>query len=103
MSSFIYGYLLLAYHQATGSQLELMFALHGSNLPIPRVRLIFDRAKTNYPDIFEKWSFEKWLDFLLSAGLITIDKTGNFCKATNAGKELIRFCLSQQLPLNKAL
>ena len=64
------------YHLIYGSQLELLQALKAQGSPVENEFLIsfYEMAKQQYPDCYKSYSFESYINFLKSAGLVN---TGN--------------------------
>lgn len=61
-----------------GSQLDLLQALNAqSSVEDQFLKSFYERAKQQYSDDYENYSFEAYLNFLLSTGMVNI-KDGNY-------------------------
>jgi len=89
------------YRAIFGSQLQLL-ALMNADIGVPAnvARNVYDTAKTTYPEVYRSYTFEQWIGFLQSTGLITIAPNGNYV-LTAYGRGLLKYILDQHLATNK--
>lgn len=74
-----------------GSQLEILLHLNSQSAPVPRdtVRGLYDAAAASAPDFFKSYSFDPYLKFLSSNGLIA-DADGHLA-ITAEGRDFLVF------------
>ncbi|MHC4633017.1 MAG: hypothetical protein ACYS9C_17365 [Planctomycetota bacterium] len=76
--------------QIYGSQVTLLQFLNTKhNLPKERLKTFYDAAVSIYPNIFQNYSYEQYLAFLINWGLI-IEKDNNF-SITQFGVEFLSY------------
>jgi hypothetical protein len=95
----------ITYRLILGSQIELLLVANSSSLPnMTRTHQIFDAAKAAFPKIYENFSFEPWLHFILNSGLLKIDQIGveQALRITPLGQDFLHYLVSNNLTTPKA-
>src|SRR5262249_50060135 len=89
------------YRAIFGSQLQLL-ALMNVDVGVPPniAKGVYDRAKTDYPKDYHSYTFEQWIGFLQSTGLISVAPNGNYV-LTAYGRGLLKYILDFHLATNK--
>jgi len=89
------------YRAIFGSQLQLL-ALMNVDVGVPPniAKGVYDRAKTDYPQVYRSYTFEQWIGFLQSTGLISVAPNGNYV-LTAYGRGLLKYILDWHLATNK--
>ena len=84
-----------------GSQIDLLKSLNLSGTAT-RVALsqFYDKAKAQFPELYAKYSFDQYLQFLLSQGLVMQTDTEHF-DLTIAGKEFLKWMTEAGATENK--
>ncbi|HBM90308.1 MAG TPA: hypothetical protein DD400_00275 [Rhodospirillaceae bacterium] len=79
------------YTSIWGSQVRVLRFLNGqeNGVDISALRPFYEVAKSDYPDWYKEQSFERWLGFLTSYNLITVEKTRYVI--TVAGRQFLRY------------
>lgn len=77
------------------SQISLLTRLHSKSGPakVHEVRVFYDAAALQYPEIYQHYSFENWLAYLRSYSLIEVDADN--IKLTRAGLEFLKWRLEE--------
>jgi hypothetical protein len=96
------------YNAIFGSQLSLLLEAGGFGgvIPTPEgvsqalARQRFDQAKTANSTWYGTFSFEAWIGFLVSQGLLTMDANGRYF-LTDYGRGFLRYVFGRQLSLVK--
>ena len=74
------------------SQVSLLTRLHSSGpTKVSEVRVFYDAAALQYPELYQRYSFDNWLAYLRSYSLIEVDADN--IKLTRAGLEFLKWRL----------
>ena len=86
-----------AYSNIFGSQIA---ALHFLNTQPSAhrdvIRVNYDAAATSNPLFYEHYSFDQWLGFLVSQGLVAVE--GEHVSITDLGRIFLQYLVQQRLP-----
>jgi hypothetical protein len=99
-SAQLYAHYCRVYIAIFGSQIELLKRLNeigSSNVAIAQLR--YSAAAHNFPDIYDKWPLNDWINFLVSTELIS--REGDMLSITDVGVEFLAFLPQQKLTENK--
>ncbi|WP_141935734.1 hypothetical protein [Bradyrhizobium sp. UNPA324] len=79
------------YRTLFGSQIRALRALHGEGGKTTRTEsaAFFDQVKSEFPQFYEKNTFEEWIRYPISAGLIT--STSDEIAITDFGQEFLKY------------
>jgi hypothetical protein len=74
-----------------GSQIDVAIFLNANNnrATLAEIKRFYDTAATNFPEIYKNYSFEKWLAFMQTNGIV--GTSDNIVGATPIGKALIAY------------
>jgi hypothetical protein len=86
-----------AYSSIFGSQIGALQFLNSQPATRGIVRTNYDVAAANNSELFEHYSFDQWLGFLVNNNLITVQ--GDEVQITNLGRIFIQYLVQQGLPL----
>lgn len=90
------------YHSIYGSQIRILQSLNYSiSQNSADVKFYYDNAVKYYPEIFQNYSYENYLTFLSSWGLIIIEDDFKKLTITDAGKDLLRYIVEANLSFDK--
>jgi len=84
------------YRQIFGSQISLLYQMNLSPVSRQRAEQIYAKAAGEYSDFYSTYSFEQWLGFLWSAGLI-VDATQQVLAPTPAVPEFLSYMVANHL------
>ena len=92
------------YRMIFGSQITLLKFLNTSGGSTSKVTLsqYYDVVKTQFPESYNNYSFEQYLQFLLTQGLITTEDNEHYV-ITMGGKEFLKWIMEAGLPEDKPL
>ncbi len=89
------------YNRIFGSQIlalrQLNTVIHAT---VEDARIFFQPLPDRFPIIYKNYSFEQWLDFLRSSGLLIRD--GQIIKITDIGRDFLIYITEKQLFEGKA-
>ena len=89
------------YRAIFGSQLTLLGAMNtDAGVPPSTARQIYDVTKSKYPEVYQTYSFDQWIGFLLNGGLVAVAPNGNYV-LTSYGRGLLQYILQQHLATSK--
>jgi hypothetical protein len=89
------------YYNIYGSQLRILQRLNSSVYETKdTLRSFYDDAKSAYPKLYESYSYDSYLNFLLNNFLII--EEGNSIKITILGKDFLKFIIESSLSFEKA-
>ncbi|MGY8706998.1 hypothetical protein RAD16_14770 [Bradyrhizobium sp. 18BD] len=79
------------YRTLFGSQIRAIRALHSEGGKTSRAESAkyFDQVKSEFPQFYEKNTFDEWIRYPISAGLVT--STGDEIAITDLGQEFLRY------------
>jgi hypothetical protein len=90
------------YNFIYGSQIKLLQKLNsGGQFPKEKIKYFYDAAKDIWPDLYNNYSFEQYMNFLSSAGLVVISSNG-VVTLTSLGQDFLRFLIEDNRPTDKA-
>jgi hypothetical protein len=91
------------YRGIFGSQIQLLRQMETvADIDRSSASAIYEAARAANPEPYRYFTFDHWLLFLQQAGLVANAPNGNYV-LTAFGRGFLRYILSQQLPLAKAL
>jgi hypothetical protein len=90
------------YRMIFGSQIFLLKSLNTSG-GLSRVQLsqYYEAVKTQFPEVYNNYPFEPYLQFLLEQGLIATEDSEHYA-ITMGGKEFLKWIMDVGVPENKA-
>jgi hypothetical protein len=89
------------YSAIFGSQLSLLAQANAAGGAIPDMaKSLYEAAKRNTPMLYNNYTFEQWIAFLVESGLIEVDARGNYL-LTNYGRGFLRYIVDRRLSVNK--
>jgi hypothetical protein len=88
-----------AYVLIFGSQLWLLQALNSAVRTKQEILPIYTNAKAAAPQLYSQYSFEQWLNFLVSQSLILIN--GETVAITVRGREFLKYLIQEGHTLQK--
>lgn len=90
------------YRWIYGSQLSFLQQLNESRpgLDLETVRLFYASGVEQYPDVYESYSFERWLEFLKSHDLLLVEAEN--VRIADVGVEFLRYVLNMGYSTRKA-
>jgi hypothetical protein len=62
----------------------------GGIMPIAGIKAHFDKAATEYPNMYAQYPFDQWMNFMLSHNVL-IKKPGDVVEITLRGRDFITF------------
>jgi hypothetical protein len=65
--------------------------------PRDAVRLTYENAAASNPEFYRNYTFDQWLNFLVSYGLVAVDR--NTVKIDDFGRLFVQYLAQQQLPI----
>ena len=68
------------------------------NISPANAQQLYTATKTQYPDVYNLFSFEQWIGFLVASGLVTLDTNGNYI-LTPTGRGFLKYIYDRRLPL----
>jgi hypothetical protein len=85
-----------------GSQIDAILFINTNNnrATMGEIKRFYDTGETNFPEIYKNYSFEKWLGFMQTNGII--GTSDNIVGATPIGKALIAYMQMRQYLVTKA-
>lgn len=93
-SAYIYARFEHAYHLIFVSQLNMLQALNAvGSSSRETIKPYYDVACLVEPDFYSNYSFDQWLNFLITAVLVRTD--GDTVSITVAGREFLRFLIQE--------
>lgn len=77
-----------------GTQLEALKVMNGTSKPMSQDSLetFYDRARKNFPNIYEDFSFNQWLSYLLGYSFIFLEDSGY--KISQLGRDFLVYLTS---------
>jgi hypothetical protein len=90
----------ITFRTLLGSQINLLHAAASVSPPDAQAaRAIFDRAKVEYPALYEGFSYEMWLNYPVTRGLVHMD--GARIRATLTGQDFLKYLVDFGLTFPK--
>lgn len=98
-------YILLTFERVYniiyGSQLQLLQYINTySNLSTEELIPFYETAKSKYPEFYETYTFESWLQFLINMDLIIRNDDGKY-SITWIGRDFLKFIIELALSMSK--
>jgi len=81
------------YRLIYGSQIEALKYLvsrGAGGIPKTELKPLYDAAAQSYPLIYPKVTFDDWVRFLQTTGLIDVDPQGNVVRLSLSGREFLK-------------
>jgi hypothetical protein len=72
------------------SQLLMLTELNRSNFPVSNAKVYYDKAAVDYPNLYPKYSFEQWLNYLMSEQLL-IRHPSDMLEITHKGRDFLKY------------
>jgi hypothetical protein len=72
------------------SQLLMLAELNRRNLPLSDAKAYCDKAVKEYPQIYDKYSFQQWIDYMRTEQLV-IRHPSDMLEITYRGKDLLKY------------
>lgn len=88
------------YNLIYGSQLDILERTNTHSDNKESLKRFYDSAVKAYPEFYSGYTYEQYLDFLLSRDLIIFDEDGN-CSITWLGRDFLKFLVDNGKSLNK--
>lgn len=89
------------YRTIFGSQITLLKILNARHVAArTEFEPVYVSAKMNFPEFYTGYSFQQWLNYLLSRGLLSTNDNEQFSITTD-GKEFLKWMTEESLPENK--
>lgn len=86
-------------HRSFGSQVDLLVRISGTppgiGLTLAEVEQIFDNAKANFPTIHENRTFQEWLKYPATVGLISV--ANERVDITALGSDFLKYLVDERL------
>lgn len=89
------------YHLIYGSQIRLLQKLNYSAENTENIKYFYDNAVEYFPDLYKDYSYDNYLDFLVSFELITYDRETNIISITEMGKDFLRYLVESNSNVDK--
>jgi len=90
------------YRTIFGSQIAALKMLNiGGSKRRAELEPFYEEAKSRFPNLYMEYSFQQWLNYLLSMELIRTPDNVEFSIATD-GKELLKWIMAESVSENKA-
>jgi len=80
------------YNLIFGSQIFLLQdlnAVYATGRPLERAKQFYENAVKTFPPVYENYSFDQWLDFLVNSGVVI--REPNSVKITEEGRDFLRY------------
>ena len=84
-----------------GSQIRLLQKLNYSSENKENVKYFYDNAATYFPAAYENYTYENYLDFLVSCDLIIYNRETNIISITEVGKDFLRYLVESNSNIDK--
>ena len=83
------------------SQYDLLVALNSQAAPVGRefLKSFYDEAKDRHPRLYESYSFEEYLNYLVSNGFVISEKGGN--RISNFGRSFLTFITENGINISR--
>ena len=93
---------IIIYNQIFGSQISVLQSLNIQKEPVGAdiLNLFYATAHEQSPGVYENYSFQQYLDFLIGSGCVGLDDRGYFI--TNYGRGFLMFLSETGLTTNRA-
>lgn len=89
------------YQSIYGSQIRILQKLNGGRLNIDDIKKVFyDNAKNIWPELYDNYSFEKYLDYLKIMELVIVAEN-NQIVITIFGRDFLRFIIEEGYSVEK--
>ncbi len=84
-----------------GSQYDLLVALNSQAAPVGRefLKSFYDKAKDRYSRVYESYSFEEYLKYLVSNGFVISEKGEN--RISNFGRAFLTFITENGINISR--
>lgn len=84
-----------------GSQYDLLVALNSQAAPVGRefLKSFYDEAKDRHPRLYESYSFEEYLNYLVLNGFVISEKGGN--RISNFGRSFLTFITENGINISR--
>lgn len=89
------------YHLIYGSQIRLLQKLNYSAENVENIKYFYDNAVEYFPEAYKDYSYNNYLDFLVSFELITYNRDTNVVSITEAGKDFLRYIVESNSNVDK--
>jgi hypothetical protein len=89
------------YQLIYGSQIRLLQKLNYSPETAENLKYFYDNAMKYFPEIYENYTYENYLNFLVRQGLIIINEEADRIAITEVGKDFLRYLVESNSSLDK--
>lgn len=90
------------YDTIYGSQIRLLQRLNHTSVETKSsLKLYYDNAVKNYPDAYKTYSYESYLNYLKSKGLIVMQEQDENIQIAHFGVDFLRYLLEGNLSVEK--
>lgn len=90
------------YNVIFGSQITVLKRLNElGQVSIADAKEFYEQVAADHPDVYSRFSFEAWLGFLISQGLVRTHD--GFLQITELGREFLLYITVRRMPENKGL
>ncbi len=88
------------YNSIYGSQLDILQRTNTNTENRETLKRFYDSAVKKYPEFYSNYTYDQYLDFLISQDLIIFNDEGN-CSITWLGRDFLKFLIESGKSLNK--
>jgi hypothetical protein len=88
------------YNSIYGSQLDILERTNTNTENRETLKRFYDSAVNKYPEFYSNYTYDEYLDFLISQDLIIFNEEGN-CSITWLGRDFLKFLIESGKSLNK--
>lgn len=89
------------YQLIYGSQIRLLQKLNYSSEKSKNIKYFYDNAVNYFPETYQNYSFDNYLDFLVNQGLILYDREIDLISITEVGTDFLRYLVESNSSLDK--
>lgn len=89
------------YRLIYGSQIRLLQKLNYASEKSEDVKYFYDSAVEFFPDIYQNYSYQSYLDFLVSQRLISFDKENDLLIIKEEGRDFLRYLTESNSQIEK--
>lgn len=89
------------YQLIYGSQIKLLQKLNYFSEKSKNIKYFYDNAVNYFPETYQNYSFDNYLDFLVNQGLILYDREIDLISITEVGTDFLRYLVESNSSLDK--
>jgi hypothetical protein len=100
-NAWVSQFLESTYNSIFGSQIQALHMLNQNpnGLQLELIKVWYEVGKAGYPAAYENWPVEKWIGWLQTSMLVTVN--GDVITITAFGNEFLRYLVQGQKSMNK--